>query len=56
MIHNSHLVNALLCELSEMVPSYEGSQYLDLGTAYVIILFGGISVANFTCKNKKVCA
>lgn len=33
VIHNSHLVNALLCELNEMVPSYEGSQYLDLGTA-----------------------
>nr|SVE74740.1 EOG090X06SH [Daphnia carinata] len=36
VIHNSHLVNALLCELSEMVPSYEGSQYLDLGTASVL--------------------
>lgn len=36
MIHNSHLVNSLLCELSEMVPSYEGSQYLDLGTASVL--------------------
>merc|ERR1712137_492153 len=36
VIHNSHLVNSLLCELSEMVPSYEGSQYLDLGTASVL--------------------
>jgi len=36
VIHNSHLVNALLCELSEMVPSYEGCQYLDLGTASVL--------------------
>lgn len=36
VIHNSHLVNALLCELSEMVAPYEGSQYLDLGTASVL--------------------
>ena len=35
VIHNSHFVNAFLCELSDMVPHYEGSQYLDLGTAYV---------------------
>ena len=39
VIHNSHLVNALLCELSEMVAPYEGSQYLDLGTAYVYLIF-----------------
>jgi len=32
VIKNSHLVNTLLCELYEMMPSSEGQQFLDLGT------------------------
>nr|CAG4640881.1 EOG090X06SH [Eulimnadia texana] len=36
VIHNSNLQNVLLSELNELVPEYEGSQYLDLGTASVL--------------------
>jgi len=32
VIKNSHLVNTLLCELYEMMPSSQGQQFLDLGT------------------------
>ncbi|KAL7630729.1 UNVERIFIED_CONTAM: hypothetical protein RMT77_019061 [Armadillidium vulgare] len=32
VIKNSHLLNTLLCELFEMMPSTEGQQFLDLGT------------------------
>ncbi|GAB6029931.1 hypothetical protein CHUAL_005627 [Chamberlinius hualienensis] len=33
VIKTSQLCNALLCELSEMIPEHQGNQYLDLGTA-----------------------
>nr|CAG4643978.1 EOG090X06SH [Lepidurus arcticus] len=36
VVHNSHLVNALLSELTELVPPEDGCQYLDLGTASVL--------------------
>jgi translation initiation factor 3 subunit H len=36
VIKNSHLVNELLLELSEQIPSEAGSQFLDLGTADVL--------------------
>merc|ERR1711915_80068 len=32
VIKNSHLVNTLLCELYEMMPSSQGQHFLDLGT------------------------
>ncbi|XP_003737547.1 eukaryotic translation initiation factor 3 subunit H [Galendromus occidentalis] len=33
-IRNSHLMNLLQCELSEMVPSHVGKQFLDMSTAF----------------------
>jgi len=33
-IRNSHLMNMLLCELSDLVPSHAGKQFLDMSTAF----------------------
>lgn len=33
IVKNSHLTNALLSEISELIPEEKGNQYLDLGTA-----------------------
>ena len=38
VIKNSSLTNILLSELTEYVPPQEGSGFLDLGTAYVLLL------------------
>lgn len=35
VIKNSSLTNILLSELKDYVPQHEGSNFLDLGTAYV---------------------
>ena len=35
-IKNSHLVNELLLEMSEQIPTEKGAQFLDLGTADVL--------------------
>jgi len=37
IVKNSHLCNALLCELTEMIPDHQGNQYLDLGAASGIV-------------------
>merc|ERR1712223_1159733 len=36
VIKNSHLMNEVLLELSEQIPSEAGSQFLDLGTSDVL--------------------
>lgn len=36
VVKNSHLINAMLCELSEYVADDEGKQFLDMGTASVL--------------------
>jgi len=36
VLKNSHLINALQCELKELVPEDRASQFLDLGTASVL--------------------
>lgn len=46
VIKNSPLTNILMCELSDLIPPEQGSNFLDLGTAYVLNFI-------FTCEYYK---